>query len=134
MSENINETNQFSQSAFFKSILPAYFFPLIMSGGPGYILDKPQLLKASYSSIALPSLIATIICFLLLKYLSKKQIFLLKRIPCSAFLILIIGLLSLLTINLFGLYQYLLDIIPSALIAAIIIGMTKPLNKITNHE
>ena len=132
MSNNKNITQMFSKEAFLKSAFPAYFFPLIMSGGPAYFLNKPELLKASYSTIALPSLIATVICFFLLKYLKEKQLFMLHRIVISLLLVVVIGVLSLLTIQIFNLWSYLLDILPSAGLGAGIIGMTKPLKK--NHE
>lgn len=129
MSNNKNKIQMFSKQAFLKSALPAYFFPLIMSGGPAYFLNKPELLKASYSTIALPSLIATVICFFLLKYLKEKQLLLLHRIVISLLLIVSIGALSLLIIQIFDLWTYLLDILPSAALGAGIIGMTKPLKK-----
>ena len=119
----------FSKEAFLKSAFPAYFFPLIMSGGPAYFLNKPELLKASYSTIALPSLIATVICFFLLKYLKEKQLLLFHRVLITLFLIVSIGILSLLIIQIFDLWTYLLDILPSAALGAGIIGMTKPLKK-----
>lgn len=119
--------------AFFKAIIPSYFFPLISAGLPGYLLDKPDLMHASYSTIALPSLFATIICFGLLQLFKKKQIFLYDRLPMTFFLGSIMILLSLMIIYLFYLDDSLLNIVSSSFIGSAIVIFTNPLTKI-NHD
>jgi len=110
----------------FKLVISSYFLPLLISGTSGFFLNKPELLRASYSTIALPSLIATIICLVLLFQLQKNQLLLLNRRAIASLLGLIISVLTFLVILLFQLQHYLLDILPSAVIGAIVVGFNHP--------
>lgn len=124
-----HKTQQFSTAAFFKAALPSYFFPLVSAGLPGYFLDKPALMHASYSTIAVPSLLATILCFGLLRLFKKKQIFLFNRIRMTFYLGAIMILLSICATYIFQLQDAFLNIVPSAFIGTAIVVMTNPLNK-----
>ncbi|MDR0194775.1 MAG: hypothetical protein LBI73_06595 [Myroides sp.] len=97
-------TNQstFNLKTLIISASPAYIFPTVMSFLPGYILDNSALMKASYSTIGLSSLIATIISFILLWQCERKQILVHNKVIRS---ILIIGLM----ITLGALSAYLLN-------------------------
>jgi len=133
MSEN--KISAFNSSAFLKAIIPSYFFPFVSSGLPGYFLDKSDLMHASYSTIALPSLLATMFCFALLSLFQKRQIFLFNRPTMTFILGLLVVLLATIITSIFQLETVIWNIVPSAFIGAAIVTMTKPLVNITyNHE
>lgn len=123
---------QFGVRQFFKIAIPSYLFPLVFSGLPGYLLNKQELMQASYSTIALPSLLATSLCFLLLAQFQRRQVFLLPRIQIAIVFVLFTICLSCLVIGIFKLHTEYLNIVPSACIGAAVVSMSKPLKK--THE
>lgn len=120
----------FGTSQFLKASLPSYFAPMLSAGIPAYFLEKDELLHASYSTIALPSLIATIICFLLLAQFQKRQIFLFSRLTTAILLGFLMLGLSGIIVSLFGLQSEALTICFSAFIGAAIVSFTTPAKKI----
>ncbi|WP_272148561.1 hypothetical protein [Tenacibaculum aiptasiae] len=114
------EYNNFTTKSFLSVAMPSYLFPAIMSWISGWILENPELMKASYKSIALPSLIATIFVYLILKELQKNQKILKERYTKTFFIIITIASLSLLIINLFKLESYKFDILLSSTIGTVI--------------
>ncbi len=116
---------QFNTSAFLKIGLASYFFPFISSVLPGYFFDQPELMQASYSTIAIPSLLATLLCFVLLWQFQKRNILALNKFVMTFFLCLLVVLLSLFTIYIFQLQAATWNIVVSALIGTVITGMIK---------
>ncbi|OJJ20175.1 hypothetical protein BKI52_17025 [marine bacterium AO1-C] len=125
--------SSFNQSAFLKAAIPSYFGPFIMSGLPGYFLNNPVLMKASYSTIALPSLIATIISFVLLWQFQKQQVLLINRFLLAFMMGMGMSVLALFYVLLFNMQAYKFDIIPSAFIGGAIVALTNRIGKVDNH-
>lgn len=71
----INHSINYNKKTFLKTIIPAYFFPAIMSFISGYFRDDLSLMRDSYSYIALTSLIAAIVTYLLLWICEVQQTF-----------------------------------------------------------
>ncbi|MEN0002794.1 MAG: hypothetical protein AAF798_01575 [Bacteroidota bacterium] len=127
---NSPSTPLFGRKQFLKAALPSYFAPWITPGLPAYFMGNEELLRASYTSIAIPSLLATIICFFILAYFQRKQIFLLHRFRMVFLLGIPMILLALLLVYLLNLEAYTFDIVLSAFIGTAIVTLTNPLQKI----
>lgn len=123
----------FEVKAFFKAAFPSYFFPFVSSFLPGYFLNKPNLMQASYSSIAFPSLIATIISFGLLWQFQKRQVFIYNRFMLTFILGSVMVVLATIIIEIFNIQIGIWNIILSAFIGTAIVVMTKPLKTIDNY-
>lgn len=123
------EHNSFTTKAFLSVAIPSYFFPAIMSWTSGWFIGNSVLMKASYLSIATPSLVATILVYLFLQQLQKNQIFPAKKHIRALFIILGIASLSLLIIKLFKLEPYKFDILLSSTIGTVITILKFPLKK-----
>ncbi|WP_112377876.1 hypothetical protein [Flagellimonas maritima] len=121
----------FCGNAFLKAALPSYLFPLLSSAIPAYFLDKPDLLKASYTTIAMPSLFATVICFILLWQFQERQIFIINRIVMALVLGITMVLLALGVIYIFKWETGIWNILISSFLGAAIVAMMKPLTKTT---
>jgi len=128
-----HKISSFDTNTFFKAAIPAYFFPFLSSGIPGYILDKPDLVQASYGSIALPSLLATVLCFGLLWQFQKRQLFLINRFAMTLILGLTMVAIAICIVIFFQLQKDFWYIVPSAFIGTAIVALTKPLKKTINH-
>ncbi|WP_121966195.1 hypothetical protein [Myroides sp. N17-2] len=74
MITNNRHNTAFTLKALVSATLPAYFFPTVMSFASGYIMQNPELMTASYTTIGLSSLIATILSFLILRQFEHRQI------------------------------------------------------------
>jgi len=122
--------SQFGPKQFLKAALPSYLAPILTAGLPGYFLNKPELLRASYTSIALPSLISTILTFIILSQFQKTQVFLYNRFIITFVMGGFMVLLAFLIIFFFDLHQYIWDIVPSAFLGAAIVALTNPLKKV----
>ncbi|OCK42887.1 hypothetical protein BA195_08245 [Tenacibaculum soleae] len=112
--------SNFTTKAFLLAAIPAYFFPLVMSWFSGWILNNPILMKASYTSIAIPSLVATIIVHLLLQQMKFVQKFPKNKYVRIMVMTVLMVVFSLVIIKLTNLEAYMLDIIPSSILGAII--------------
>lgn len=64
----------FTLKALLAAILPAYFFPTVMSFLPGYLMQNHELMAASYTTIGFSSLIATILSLFILWQFECRQI------------------------------------------------------------
>jgi len=54
--------------------VPSYVFPTLMSFISGFLLQKKELMLASYTTIGLSSLLSTILSFILLWQFDSRQI------------------------------------------------------------
>ena len=105
-----------------KSTLPAYFFPALMAGTSGILLNDSTLVHASYSAIAIPSFIAAIISCLLIHLYEKKTI--LKKAKRVVLNIAVIMCLNLILLNSLPLQKYQYDILISSFIGALITSLS----------
>ena len=120
---------QFGVKQFLKAAIPSYVAPLISPGLPAYFLNKQELLQASYSSIALSSLIATILSFIILSQFQKRQVLLFNRFKMTAILGLSMVIVAVLVVIFLGLQSSASNIVPSVFIGAAIVALTNPLKK-----
>ena len=133
--QKINSIPSFDRKAFVKAAFPSYFFPMVMSFTGGYFSNNQTLMKASYSTIALPSLLVTILCFVLLWQFQKRQLFIMHRLLMAFFLSVLMIVLALFVIWLCNLQAFMYDILPSTLIGVVLLSLMKPLKKIeTSNE
>ena len=116
---------QFNLNAFLKAAFMSYVFPLVSTILPGYFLDKPDLIQASYSTISVSSLIATVICFGLLRIFIKRQILIFNKFEIAVFFSALMVLLAICVINVFQIHDATWNIVPSAIIGAVMLAMTK---------
>ncbi len=121
-----NKTS-FSTVSFFKAALPSYFFPFMCSGLSGYFLDKPDLMNASYTTIAIPSLLATVFSFAILAYFQKRGILLIHKFKMTLLLSSVLTILAFLVIYTFQLERETGDIITSTVLGTAILTLTKPI-------
>lgn len=121
--------SSFDTVGFLKLAVPSYLMPFVFSGSSGFLLNKSDLIKASYSTIALPSLFATIISFILLWQLQKRQQFIFGRLVVTPVLVTLMILFSLLVIRVFRMDDFVWDILPSVGIGTAIVTLTTPLKK-----
>jgi len=66
----------FTLKALLAAILPAYFFPTVMSFLSGYLMQNQELQAASYTTIGFSSLIATLLSLCILWQFEYRQILL----------------------------------------------------------
>lgn len=66
--------SDFSLRSLIFAAIPAYVFPFVMSFASGFLLQKAELMKASYTTIGLSSLLATILSFVLLWQFDSRHI------------------------------------------------------------
>lgn len=121
--------NNFTTKAFLSVAIPSYFFPAIMSWTSGWVLENSALMKASYVSIAIPSLVATILVYLLLQQFYKMQKKPKNRYVRALFITILMAVLSLLIIKLFKLEPYMFDILFSSTLGTIITIWKFPLKQ-----
>jgi len=126
--QHLIDTN-FTTKALLLVAIPAYFFPSVMSWFSGWVLNNAILMKASYTSIAIPSLVATIIVYLLLRQMQLFQKFPKNKYVRIVVMTVLMIIFSLIIIKLVKLEAYVLDIIPSTILGAIITAWKFPLTQ-----
>ncbi|WP_316823906.1 hypothetical protein [Pedobacter miscanthi] len=99
----MNNTNylhsNFSFAELLSAALPSYAFAALMSFISGVILQDNRLIEASYTSIGLSSLSATVLSFIVLWQLDGRKIMIHARAVRTILIILfMVGLALLLTI------------------------------------
>lgn len=81
MKNNIEiSEDQFTLKKLFIAILQSYVFPAVMSFTSGWFLNDINLQKASVTTIAIPSALATFFSFVLLWKLYNHQVILVNKI------------------------------------------------------
>lgn len=111
----------FSLRSLMSAVVPAYVFPTLMSFISGFLLQKNDLMVASYSSIGLSSLVSTLFSFILLWQLELRQILIYNRLVRSLLIILLMVSLGTVCISLFQLQSERFNITFSAFLGAAIV-------------
>ncbi len=101
-----------------------------MSFTSGYFLNKPDLMRASYSTIATPSLIASLLTFILLWRMEAAQKFPANKIVRALFMVIATVTLGFMAILCFGLQENAFDILSSSFLGAVITTLTQPMTKL----
>ena len=124
-----NRSN-FNEKRLASIAVPSYIFPLIMSFTPGYFLNDLELMRASYSSIALPSLLSSLLTFALLWRMEVAQKFPSNNIVRILLMVLIMASLGIVAIFVFDLQADAFNILFSSFLGALITTSTQKINKI----
>ncbi len=120
--------NIFSLKSMMLMALPSYFFPGVTAWLSGWFLHKNDLMNASFVSIAIPSLIATLITYSLLWGLKSRFKLENKLVRILLMLILNLSLAYFLVISL-KLNRYQFDIMLSTVIGTVITAWKVPIQK-----
>ncbi|CAL2085682.1 hypothetical protein [Tenacibaculum sp. 190524A02b] len=123
------DENSFTTKTFIKAIVPAYLFPGVMAWCSGWMIKNEIVMKNSFVSIAIPSLIATVISFLILWLMQRINKFPENKFVRVGLLLVIIMSLALVTIELGNMQNYRFDILLSSLIGTVIITWKVKLKK-----
>ncbi len=126
----MTDSNNFNYKTFLRAIIPAYAFPAVMSGIPGVIMEDTKLMHASYTSIAIPSVIAAFICFFILWRMEIKQVFPKTKLIRTIILIIPLMTLALITIWLGDLQEISFNILLSTLIGSAVTTWMQPMSEL----
>ncbi|CAL2101882.1 conserved membrane protein of unknown function [Tenacibaculum sp. 190130A14a] len=121
--------NNFTAKTFMLLVIPAYVFPALMSWLSGWLFKNSVLMKASFISIAIPSLVATIITYVLLWQMKVWQKFPSKKYTRVLFMTLLLLGIAILVIQLFSLNNIVFDILLSTVLGTVITTLKLPLKK-----
>ncbi|WP_103068499.1 hypothetical protein [Aquimarina sediminis] len=134
MKNKISKLNNFNIKAFLFAIIPSYIFPSGMSWVSGWIMDNIQLMQASYTTIAIPSLLAALLAYSLLYTMEKFQFFPVNRLIRTLLLSLITVCLSLIIIEITSLHSESFNILLSSILGSAITTWRQPISIITTKE
>lgn len=127
------QPGSFNLRSLLLASVPAYVFPSLMSGISGIILQKSDLIQASYTTIGISSLVSTLLSFAILWQLELKQILVEQKLLRSLLIIMLMMSLGLLTTWIFQLQSQYFNITFSAFLGATILTIRQPV-KIYKNE
>ena len=113
--------------ALLLAIVSSYLFPAVLSWASGWLLNDPQLQKASMTTIAIPSAIAAFFSYLLLWKMQLHQVMLGNRMIRTATFIVVMSCVSALIAWCTGLQSEIVNIVLSAAIGAAITTWRQPI-------
>lgn len=122
--------NNFNAKRLVAATIPSYIFPAVMSFIPGYLLNKPDLMQASYTTIAVSSLLSSLLTFILLWRMEVTQKYPSNKIVRTLLMAFIMVSLGILTIYAFGLQTEALNILPSTFLGAVVTTLTQTMTKL----
>ncbi|WP_316839263.1 hypothetical protein [Pedobacter gandavensis] len=129
----MKNTNYFPLTFNLRSLIvaavPAYVFPALMSFASGFILQKNELMSASYTSIGLSSLLSTVFSFILLWQFDSRQILVQNKLFRSVFIVMLMMSLGMLCSTIFNLQSERFNITFSAFLGAAILTIRQALKK-----
>jgi magnesium-transporting ATPase (P-type) len=100
-----------------------------MSWVSGWFMKNNELMQASYTTIAITSLLATIICYTLLWIMQKLQFFPANKFIRTLILTLIIVCIALIIINFTALKSEAFNILVSSILGSSITTWKQPISK-----
>lgn len=120
------KNRNYSSSAFnlrslFFAAVPAYVFPASMSFISGFLLQKRELMMASYTTIGLSSLLSTIFSFIILWQFESRKILMQNKLTRSLLIILLMISLGMTCISILNIPSERFNIIFSAFLGAAIL-------------
>ncbi len=126
--------SNFTIKTFLAATLPAYIFPALMSWGAGWLMENEVLMASSFVSIALPSLVATIVTYVILWQMEVQEKGMKnKYIKTSIILGITIGI-AFAIILLFHWQRFIFDIIFSTMLGTVITAWRLPVKQNENYE
>lgn len=117
----------FNLRSLLLATVPSYVFPALMSGISGIVLQKSELIQASYTTIGISSLLSTLLSFGILWQLELRQILVQQKLVRSLLIILLMMSLGMLTAWIFQLQSEYFNITFSAFLGATILTIRQPL-------
>ncbi|QQD12167.1 hypothetical protein [Sphingobacterium sp. UDSM-2020] len=126
--------SDFSLRLLMFAAIPAYVFPALMSFISAFVLQKTDLMMASYTTIGLSSLLSTILSFIILWQFELRQIFVRKKWVGSLLIILLMIGLGMLCTSLFKLQSERFNIITSAFLGATILTIRQHIKNYKNEK
>ncbi len=126
--------SDFSLRLLIVAAIPAYVFPALMSFISAFVLQKTDLMMASYTTIGLSSLLSTILSFIILWQFELRQIFVRKKWVGSLLIILLMIGLGMLCTSLFKLQSERFNIITSAFLGATILTIRQHIKNYKNEK
>lgn len=126
--------SDFSLRLLMVAAIPAYVFPALMSFISAFVLQKTDLMMASYTTIGLSSLLSTILSFIILWQFELRQLFVRKKWVGSLLIILLMIGLGMLCTSLFKLQSERFNIITSAFLGATILTIRQHIKNYKNEK
>ncbi|WP_074406485.1 MULTISPECIES: hypothetical protein [Aquimarina] len=130
MKDNLHKSTNFNTKAFLLASIPSYIFPAAMSWISGWFMNNSEVMQASYTTIAFPSLISSILSYILLWYMEKLQFFPTNKFIRTILLVIIMVCLALTTIELTYLKPETFNILFSTTLGTTITTWRQPIFKI----
>ncbi|MEN5058835.1 hypothetical protein [Sphingobacterium kitahiroshimense] len=126
--------SDFSLRLLMVAAIPAYVFPTLMSFISAFVLQKTDLMMASYTTIGLSSLLSTILSFIILWQFELRQIFVRKKWVGSLLIILLMIGMGMLCTSLFKLQSERFNIITSVFLGATILTIRQHIKNYKNEK
>ncbi|MBB2951325.1 hypothetical protein [Sphingobacterium sp. JUb56] len=126
--------SDFSLRLLMVAAIPAYVFPALMSFISAFVLQKTDLMMASYTTIGLSSLLSTILSFIILWQFELRQIFVRKKWVGSLLIILLMIGMGMLCTSLFKLQSERFNIITSVFLGATILTIRQHIKNYKNEK
>ncbi|MGY5252662.1 hypothetical protein [Sphingobacterium spiritivorum] len=101
--------------------VPSYVFPALMSFLSGYFLQKTELMRASYTTIGLSSLLSTLFSFIILWQFESRQILVQNKLIRSLLVVFLMISLGIFCTSLLNLPSECFNITFSAFLGAVIL-------------
>lgn len=124
----------FNLQSLIAAAVPSYVLPALMSFIPGYLLQKPELMLASYTSIGLSSLVATILSFIILWYFESREILVHSKSVRSLLVILLMFGMATLCVCILRIPSERFNIVFSACLGATIVTIRQQLKNDTDEK
>lgn len=133
------KNRNYSSSAFnLRSLVfaavPAYVFPASMSFISGFLLQKRELMMASYTTIGLSSLLSTIFSFIILWQFESRKILMQNKLTRSLLIILLMISLGMTCTSILNIPSERFNIIFSAFLGAAILTIRQQVKKYKDEK
>ena len=119
----------FNLRSLVAAAVPSYVFPGLMSFISGFFLQKTELMKASYTTIGLSSLLSTIFSFIILWQFESRHILVQNKLIRSLLIILLMISLGALCASILKLQSECFNITFSAFLGAAILTIRQQVKK-----
>lgn len=130
MKSNLHKSTNFNTKAFLFASIPSYIFPVAMSWISGWFMNDSGVMQASYTTIAIPSLIAALLSYILLWGMEKLQFFPENKFTRTILLVIVMICMALITIELAYLKPETFNILFSTILGTTITTWRQPISKI----
>ncbi|SHE77221.1 hypothetical protein [Pedobacter caeni] len=127
-------SSAFNLRSLFAAAVPSYVFPTLMSFVSGLLLQKTELMTASYTTIGLSSLVSTILSFIILWQFESRKILNHHRLIRSLLIILFMISLGMMCTTIFSLQSERFNIIFSVFLGAAIITIRQEIKNYKDEK